>query len=352
MNDMPVTQNREAHSRLIIDVLESAKLGFIPDSLSTRLSESCSKDDLLLIAGLVDEIALRETEHVSSNRERGRAYEAMKGSVDELERYRSVMLSILEDTNEAKIALEQTLMELRKTEQELVQAGKMSGIGQLAAGVAHEINNPLACISGYIQLMMKDSTMSDQSAEMLNLIMENTARCVLIIENLLNFARPRSVEKVPLDVVEIIEKTLSVLDYVMRTQDIKVVRQYEDAIPKINAAFQEMQQVFLNLFLNAYHAMPDGGELRISVYRDKGIKIKIEDTGSGMPQDVMDRMFEPFFTTSYGRGVKSTGLGLSISHSIIERFEGGVSVESEVGKGTTFVITFPIAKDYSAEKGQ
>ena len=257
-------------------------------------------------------------------------------NVVELKESKNVMLSLLEDTNEAKRKLEDT-------QARLVQAGKMAGIGQMAAGVAHEINNPLTSVLGFAQLMLMEDGLDEKMKADLRIIEKETKRCVGIIENLLNFARPLPIKKEAADLNRIIESTLQIVRYSLEREGIRVTLELDKSIKGILADEPRIKQVFLNIFLNAASAMPNGGTLYIETkdYKKGEVLASITDTGVGIPEDIRDKIFEPFFTTSYQQGRKGTGLGLSICYAIVKEHGGRLEFDSEVGKGTTFRVIMP-----------
>lgn len=281
----------------------------------------------------------------------------LKEKVVDLEEARRVMFSILEDTDEARKNLEKTLSELKLTQEQLIQAGKLAGIGQMAAGVAHEINNPLTSIMGFAQLTLSRNDLDDTLRADLLTIEKEAKRCVTIIENLLSFARPQEPQNVELNINNVIEATLKVVEYSIAREKIEIVKKYAQGLPAIEGNPSQLQQVFMNIILNAVHAMPRGGTLTIetraakdessivhhlSSFVDKCVSVSFTDTGVGIPDENKAKIFEPFFTTSYKAGYKGTGLGLSISHSIVHAHHGRIEVESEVGKGSTFRVMLPV----------
>lgn len=226
-------------------------------------------------------------------------------------------------------------------ERQLLQSEKLATIGQLAAGVAHEINNPLANISLYAQVILKKlklqgSTDKDiiQKVEIIN---EQSDRAATIVRSLLDFSRQSEPEISVTEINSELKKALYVIQHL--TTNIQLNEDYKD-IPSIMADGAQLRQVFVNMMTNAINAMPDGGILSIKTqYENSNIMIIIEDTGIGIPKEDLSRIFDPFFTTK-GPG-KGTGLGLSICYGIINKHNGSISVESEVGVGSKFTIRLP-----------
>jgi signal transduction histidine kinase len=222
----------------------------------------------------------------------------------------------------------------------LIQSEKLASIGQLAAGVAHELNNPLANISLNTEMLMRNCK-DEVSAKKLNVIAENVDQAARIVRDLLDFSREAKLELEFLDVNEVLVKALESLKYEIR--DIKIVDNLDPNLPRVLGDRVRLKQVFTNIISNALHAMDNGGVLSISTRADKKfLEVRISDTGRGIPKEHLGKIFDPFFTT---KGVgKGTGLGLAISYSIVEKHGGLIEVESEVGKGTTFIIKIPTRK--------
>ncbi len=296
--------------------------------------------------------------------------EELKGKIGELQDAQRVVLSVLEDT----------LSELNRTQAQLLQAGKLSGIGQMAAGIAHEINNPLTSILGFAQLLLTDKNLAAGLRADLTVIEKEAKRSTTIIENLLNFARPTPAKKVEMDINNVVMAVMRVLEYSLRTEKVDVKTEYSPHLPKVLCDPAQMQQVFMNIIINAVNALrPKGGVLRISASQDRAefmpsvvvqqrrentsppplrgrnkvggmpgdeapqyeVVVSFTDTGVGMSDEVKARIFEPFFTTSYKEGRKGTGLGLAISYGIVKDHGGRIELESEVGKGSVFKVILP-----------
>jgi len=229
-------------------------------------------------------------------------------------------------------------------ESQLSQAEKMSSIGLLAAGVAHEVNTPLAVISSYAQMLAKQLNGDGNSKGLLDKITQQTFRASEIVNNLLNFSRTSGSEFAELDINRIIEDTLALLEHQFKKSRIKVHREQMPDLPSIFGNGGKLQQVFLNLFLNAKDAMPQGGTLSIKTYNGRGINVEVTDTGTGIAQEHIARIYDPFFTTKTGarENRRGTGLGLSVTYGIIQEHAGKIRVESAPGNGTTFHLEFPM----------
>jgi two-component system, NtrC family, sensor kinase len=230
---------------------------------------------------------------------------------------------------------------------QLSQADKLSSIGILAAGVAHEVNTPLAVISSYAQMLSKQLQADPQKAAVLEKITRQTFRASEIVNNLLNFSRTSGTEFTELNINKIIADTLALLEHQFKTARIRVEDELAEHLPLINGNAGRLQQVFLNLFLNAKDAMPGGGVLRVATSNGEGVSVTVSDSGTGIAQEHIHRIYDPFFTTKAqprdGQG-KGTGLGLSVTYGIIQEHAGKIRVESRPGEGTTFYLDFPMTR--------
>jgi PAS domain S-box-containing protein len=234
------------------------------------------------------------------------------------------------------------LTEDRRQAEHQQQAAKMVALGELVAGVAHEVNNPLAAISAFAQLLLEE-TLGEEQSESVRLIKREADRAVAVIRDLLTFARKTPARDSVLDVNELASKTLRLRSYGFKAVGIEVVTELDPAVPLVRADEQKIQQVLLNLIVNAEHAMQSSPERRLRLVtrcEGDGVSIAITDTGTGMTPDIQARIFEPFFTTKpEGTG---TGLGLSVSYGIVQAHGGALTCESTPGLGTTFRISLPV----------
>jgi two-component system, NtrC family, sensor kinase len=230
-----------------------------------------------------------------------------------------------------------------RMEEQMSQTEKLTSLGLLAAGVAHEVNTPLAVISNYIQMLAKQMPEGDPRQGIIEKIVKQTFRASEIVNNLLNFSRTSATEVVDIDVNRVVEETLSLVAHPLKTSQIQVVKQLGGTLPAVRGSANKLQQVFLNLFLNARDAMPGGGMLEVRTAAHNGsVEVEIADTGAGIPREHIHRIFDPFFTTKpNGRG---TGLGLSVSYGIIKEHAGKIDVRSTPGKGTSFHVEFPAVR--------
>jgi len=254
------------------------------------------------------------------------------------------------ELNIAHRELSAYVQRLEENEQQLIQAEKLTSLGQLAASIAHEINNPLAGVLIYTQLLSKkvtgDTFKKEEALGYLSKMESEVSRCSRIIRNLLDFARQTEPMLRLVDINQVLEQTLSLVGHQAQIQNIEVIRELS-SLPEVMADFDQLQQIFTNLTLNAIQAMPDGGRLTLrSSVIDSEVRVDVQDTGCGIPKESLSKLFTPFFTTKEkGKGV---GLGLAVVHGIIERHKGRIKVQSEVGKGTTFSVYLGVYRD---EKG-
>ena len=234
-------------------------------------------------------------------------------------------------------------------ERRLVQADKLSSIGLLAAGVAHEVNTPLAVISTYSQMLAKQLTGDDQKSKLLEKISKQTFRASEIVNSLLNFSRTSPTEFVQLDLNRILKETLTLIEHQLEKSGVVIRASFSDAVPPARGNAGKLQQVFLNLFLNARDAMPDGGTLTVRSWGEAGYAhVEVADTGLGISPENLARIYDPFFTTKSAR--KGTGLGLSVTYGIVQEHNGIIEVESRVGAGTRFRLEFPAAAEAVTER--
>jgi two-component system, NtrC family, sensor kinase len=246
-----------------------------------------------------------------------------------------------------RIIIVDDITERMELEAQLAQADKLSSIGLLAAGVAHEVNTPLAVISSYTQMLAKQVRGDQRVAPLLDKITQQTFRASEIVNGLLNFSRTGAAEFTALDVNHIIMETLKLLEHQFRASQVHLETSLEDDLPPILGNSGKLQQVFLNLFLNAKDAMAAGGTLRVATQANGHVAVDVSDTGSGIALEHVQRIYDPFFTTkltvSEGQR-RGTGLGLAVTYGIIQEHAGKIQVESQVGSGTTFHLEFPTAR--------
>jgi two-component system, NtrC family, sensor kinase len=235
---------------------------------------------------------------------------------------------------------------LQEAQAQLIQSEKLAAVGQLGAGIAHEVKNPLAGILGCAQLSMRDAAQGSLLQKNLQLIEKETRRCKTIIENLLKFARQEKALLEPTDLNRVVEDSAAIVRHQLELQQVKVLTDLAPRLPQIRGNANQLQQVLMNLMINAQHAMegrPGSVTLTTRLLDPGRIEIRVIDDGPGIPQEILPRLFEPFFTTKpVGKG---TGLGLSVSYGIIKDHHGDIRPVSEPGRGAIFIITLPALAD-------
>ena len=297
-----------------------------------------SRDEIGLLGAAFNDMLMRLN----------KAHQELQGKTEEL-REAFNEISLLNVTLEKRV--EERTKELREKQHQLVQAGKLAAIGQLGAGVAHELNNPIAGILGYTQFMLdivsKENLKIDEVytfKKYLQHIENGSRRCKEIVQNLLQFARKSPEEVVSVNVNNVVEDTLSLIERQLLVNKIEVTKNLAPDIKQVDGNRVQLQQVFTNIIVNAQQAMPEGGQLFISTRNENGnVAIEFKDTGCGIPEKYKDRIFEPFFTTKMDW--KGTGLGLSICYDIIKNHNGNIEVDSQLGKGAVFTIILPVKSD-------
>ena len=248
-----------------------------------------------------------------------------------------------DELQDAKHDRDQATQNLKASQAQLVQSGKMAAVGQLAAGVAHEVNNPLQIILSRVQLLMMRNQENEPLVKDLQLIESNVKRISRIIRSLLDFARHNSGEEdwKQIDLFHLLTQTMELMRHILEKAGIELkVENMGSRVPVIFGNTGEMEQIFLNLLINALQATPEGGSISVLLeVIDDQVIVNVSDTGAGIDAEHLPRIFEPFFTTRENQG--GTGLGLSIISGIVEKHKGKIEVQSELGQGTTFTLTFP-----------
>lgn len=238
--------------------------------------------------------------------------------------------------------VEEKTKKLKEAQNLIIQSEKLTSMGKLAAGIAHEINNPLTSILINSSLISEKSGEDYRSKENVKLIIDETARCSKIVKGLLEFARQTQPEMRFADLNDVIEKTLLLFRSQMLVNNVMIDKKLDKKLPLLMIDINKLEQVFTNIILNALEAMSEGGLLSIrSKVSENGkfVEVNIGDKGCGIAKESINKIFDPFFTT---KGIKGNGLGLSVSYGIVQQHNGSINVESEVGKGTIFTIRFPI----------
>jgi two-component system NtrC family sensor kinase len=250
-----------------------------------------------------------------------------------------MLLQAIDDMADAVAQREEKLKTVAR--QQIGQSEKLASIGRLAAGVAHEVNNPLTGVLTFAHLLRDKHAADEQDRSDLDLVIRETTRVRDIVRGLLDFARESPSRRQPLDINVAVRQMLTLLRSQKEFKGVRIVEELTEPLPKVNGDQNQLQQVLLNLALNACEAMPNGGILAIRTKaRDSEVIVEVADTGSGIPKEHLDMIFDPFFTTKpVGKG---TGLGLSVSYGIMQQHGGTIEVASEEGKGSTFTIVLPI----------
>ncbi|HSB05791.1 MAG TPA: ATP-binding protein [Thermodesulfobacteriota bacterium] len=276
---------------------------------------------------------------IRSHDELGELSESFNNMITELKRSRDAIEGW---TQTLEHRVQERTHELQQVQDQLIHAGKMAALGELAAGVAHEINNPLTGVLTFSSLLLKKVDETHPWKKDLETIVQQTSRCRNIVKGLLDFARQRKPDKKEWDIHTLIERTIRLVEQQAPFQNIQIIKQFKTDLPMLYLDGDQIQQVFMNIILNAGDAMSKkGGTLTIKTEsKDGTAEVSFTDTGAGISKEHLSKLFDPFFTTK--ETGKGTGLGLAISYGIIQSHGGDIKVESEGGKGTTFRIKLPI----------
>ena len=227
--------------------------------------------------------------------------------------------------------------ELKKAQEELIQANKYKVIGELAAGIAHEIRNPLGSIQGSLEILRKDYKVEDSKYEFLNILLKEVARLNKVITDFLNYARPALPNLIETDINQLISETVLILSSQVAKKGVGLKTELDKNLPRIKADPSQLKQAFINLILNSLEAIEGNGQVLISTLQDKSkVMVKFRDTGKGMSEETKGKIFTPFFSTKEN----GAGLGLGIVERIVQNHKGEIKVESYLGKGTTFTLIF------------
>ena len=247
--------------------------------------------------------------------------------------------------NQMAVELNSREMALKEAQTALIRSEKMAAFGQLGAGIAHEVKNPLAGILGLAQLSLRKAEKNSPLTKNLTMIETETKRCKTVIENLLKFARQEKVTFKRIEINRLVEEATAIVAHQLGIHHIKIEKQLDANLPQVAGNANQITQVLLNLMINAQQAMEGkAGVVKVTTqrYNEAYVELRVLDTGCGMPKNLQAKVFEPFFTTKpVGKG---TGLGLSVSYGIIKKHRGDIRVKSSLGKGTMFAITLPVAR--------
>jgi signal transduction histidine kinase len=267
------------------------------------------------------------------------------------------MLSHLEESNKQlqahARALEISHRQLQETQEQVIQAEKLTSLGQLAASIAHEVNNPLSGTLVYTQLLARKVTRGESDDEVtleyLSKMESELIRSTKLIQNLLNFARQSPPEFQRVNLNSVVNHAFDLVAHSAEKQKIQVFTELDPSLPELTADANQLQQVCINLILNAIQAMPQGGRLTLRTHvQNAQIVLEVQDTGVGIPPENMSKLFTPFFSTK--PEVKGVGLGLPVAYGIVQRHKGRIEVRSKVGEGSTFTVTLPLFTDNTDKK--
>ena len=250
-------------------------------------------------------------------------------------------------TLEARV--EERTRELEQMQAQLVRAEKMASLGEMAAGIAHEINNPLTGILSFASLVREEPSLDPELKPDLDIIIKETRRCARIVKGLLEFSRASVPQKKDVNLNKLIESVTYLLQQQSSFFNIQIITDLDEDIPDLLADPNQLSQVLMNIIINASHATQEGGSITVRTgyeSEDRCVVVKIIDTGCGIPKENLGRIFDPFFTTKSD----GTGLGLAVSYGIIKNHGGDIDVKSEVGKGTTFTIKLPVQDAVEEER--
>ena len=335
-------EKAQIYNRMMISGIVSVlALSFLSSLLLTRFVNR-PIDRLLAATKRAASGNLDQPVAIRSPDELGELSESFNNMISELKRSRD---AIGEWTQTLEQRVQERTQELQSVQDQLLHAGKMAALGELAAGVAHEINNPLTGVLTFSSLMLKKIDDNHPWKKDLETIVHQTSRCRNIVKGLLDFARQRKPDKKEWDIYTLIENTLTLVEKQAPFRNIRIVRDFEKKFPLLLVDGDQIQQVFMNILLNAADAMGEtGGTLTIKTDLQDGMaEVAFSDTGCGISKEHIPKLFDPFFTTKQTN--KGTGLGLAISYGIIQGHNGDIQVESEVGKGATFRVRLPFPSE-------
>jgi PAS domain S-box-containing protein len=328
------------------NIIESAPLGII--TVDSRLAVKYWNREMENITGVTKPVAINQPIQPLLPWVHRRAWTLgePKELIAQTPASQTIKLNIspFKDPSGGLVAILENITEKKNMEEQLMQTSKLASLGQFTAGISHEIGNPLASISSLVQELQSLELYGPEdlqfTRESLQTINNHLARIAKIVRGLSDFARISASEKMPTNIVELLDQTVNLVKYDKRSRKIKFVTQ-ADPVPLLQVNPDQIQQVFLNLLLNAIDAMPDGGRLEVAIRRaDPWVITRFTDSGIGIEETILDRIFDPFFTTKpFSKG---TGLGLSLCYGIIKDHNGLISAKSQKGSGATFEVRLPM----------
>ena len=327
-------RNRSAGLTLLLIVLTSLSLTLFTQKLVNRPVRALLAHTEMLARGELDSLV-----PTFANDELGELAHSFNAMTLNLKRARAELEQWGRNLEEM---VQQRTREVTQIQAQLIRSEKLASLGELVAGIAHEINNPLTGILMFASLIQGSPRLDDALKNDIDTILRETRRCAGIVKGLLEFSRCSPPQKGPCRVQEISEAALALIEHQLLFKEIIIVRDYAGDLPELLLDPNQFEQVLVNMFLNAGQAMRGEGVLRIASGVDRGrglVYVQIADNGCGIPESDLAKIFDPFFSTKQNKG---TGLGLSVSYGIVEEHGGAIDVQSEVGIGTTFTITFPL----------
>jgi len=238
---------------------------------------------------------------------------------------------------------------LRDTQEQLLQSEKLAAMGRLTSQIAHELNNPLYGIMNTLELLKTEIPADNKRRKILEMALSETVRLSDLLRKMLSFSKPDQEERHPVDINSVLDEILLLYEKQLKENDINLAVTFAEGLSLVNASKNQLRQVFLNMVSNARDAMPGGGTLSVVTGGDSDtVYVKVTDTGTGIREEHLDKIFDSFFTTK--GEVKGVGLGLSVCYGFIEDHGGDIEVKSQVGKGTTFTISLPVHNEIDSEK--
>ncbi|MFU8858130.1 MAG: sensor histidine kinase [Deferrisomatales bacterium] len=332
-------QTRKYEQRLLALTLAMLVAAGVSLTLLVRSLVTRPIRDILRHTRKVGELHLGEQLSVNSDDEIGHLASSfnvmttnLKTAQDELQNWAKTLETKVESRTE----------ELQRMQAQLIRSEKLASLGEIVAGIAHELNNPLTGVLVLASLLEQEGKLDPELRDDIATIVHETKRCARIVKGLLEFSRETTPQKAPSDLTQTMEKSLALIGTQSIFHDVRIERDYQEGLPPALVDPHQIEQVFINILLNAAQSMAGGGTLTLTTRAAaQELRVSIADTGSGIPPEHLGRIFDPFFTTKE----HGTGLGLAVSYGIVETHGGRIEVDSIKGKGTTFTICLPISAD-------